>query len=69
MDENKLMFEATLPIDTLIVRIREQLSLEGVFEFVKALDLAMADYDLTKNLRDHFVSEMEKESKHDLEED
>lgn len=35
------------------------LSHDEMFEFIKALDLNMADYEFTLRLRDHFAAEIE----------
>lgn len=62
MDESKLRFEADLTLPALIARMKEQLSPEGIILFIKELDKAVANLDFTLELRDYFVSEIEKEN-------
>ena len=34
---------------------------EEIFELIKSIDLEIGEYEFTRDLRDYFISEMEKE--------
>ena len=50
-----------IPIENLIDSLKKSLSKGELIEFIKELDLSVAEYDFTKKLRDHFVLELAKE--------
>jgi len=48
-------------LDDLANDLAMQLGHDTLIELIKELDLYIEDYDFTKELRDHFVREIEKE--------
>lgn len=54
-----------IPIEVDVQDLVEQLSRDldhaDLLELIKMIDKAQADYDFTEELRDYFVSEIEKE--------
>jgi hypothetical protein len=53
-----------IPIEILVDSMRKCLSKDDLLEFIKEIDLSVAEYDFTAKLRDYFVLEMAKEDKH-----
>lgn len=47
--------------ENLIQSLLHNLNREELFDFITKLDLAVADYDFTEELRDHFTNELRKE--------
>jgi len=60
MPAKKLTIHSEISLDDLAEEIKS-LDDESIFELIKSIDLQVADYDFTKNLRDYFVKEMKKE--------
>lgn len=60
MPAKKLTIHSEINLDDLVEEI-VTLDDESIFNLIKTIDLQVADYDFTKNLRDYFVKEMKKE--------
>ena len=54
-----------IELDNLVGAIVQNWDKDQIFEYIRRLDLWVAEYDFTKRLKDHFVAEMEKEEKHE----
>ena len=52
---------ARIYLADLVEILNVQCSFNELFEFIKEIDYLAADLNLTKQLRDYFVSEVEKE--------
>ena len=58
---------ASVEVDDLIELITNQLDNEELFNFVKKLDLTVADWDFTDKLIDYFEAEKQKKASEDKE--
>ena len=50
-----------IQIENLIDSLKKNLSRDELIDFIKEIDLSVAEYDFTAKLRDHFIMEMAKE--------
>ena len=62
MTKNKMLTHVEIDLDDLVEDI-SVLDDDTIFNFIKNLDLIVADYSFTKRLRDHFVKEIKEEDK------
>ena len=62
MTTKKMQIHSTIDLDDLVEDIGI-LDDETIFEFIKSIDLHIAEYNFTKKLRDYFVEEIKKEDK------
>ena len=62
MTKNKMLTHIEIDLDDLVEDI-SVLDDDTIFNFIKNLDLTVADYSFTKRLRDHFVKEIKEEDK------
>lgn len=53
--------ETNVRLDTLAFQLVEQLNRAALRRLIREIDALVADYHFTKQLRDHFVMEIEKE--------
>lgn len=53
-----------IPVEIMVANITRSLSREELADFIKAIDLEVAEYDFTEELKNYFVKEIEKEDKH-----
>jgi hypothetical protein len=60
MTAKKLRIHSEIALDDLVEEICT-LDDKSIIDFIKSIDLMVADYDFTKTLRDYFVKEMKKE--------
>lgn len=60
MPTQKLSIHSEIALDDLVEEICD-LDDESIIDFIKSIDLRVADYDFTKTMRDYFVKEMKKE--------
>jgi hypothetical protein len=60
MTTKKLSIHSEITLDDLVEEICI-LDDKSIINFIKSIDLQVADYDFTKTLRDYFVKEMKKE--------
>lgn len=59
----KLEVDANIDDEELIRQLIRQNHRDDLIDFIKSLDLAVAEYEFTEKLRDYFVEEMEKEDR------
>ncbi|MFA5745629.1 MAG: hypothetical protein WCX79_00260 [Candidatus Paceibacterota bacterium] len=60
MPIQKLSIHSEIALDDLVEEICV-LDDQSIIDFIKSIDLMVADYDFTKTLRDYFVKEIKKE--------
>ena len=62
MTKNKMLTHVEIDLDDLVEDI-SVLDDDTIFNFIKNLNLTVANYNFTKKLRDHFVKEIKEEDK------
>ena len=60
MPTKKITIHTNVDLDNLIEEIGT-LNDETIFEFIKSIDMRVAEYNFTKKLRDYFVKEIKEE--------